>query len=190
MAFRLGGVPEDQYPAWDYFPRNVRPPTWVQPFVSVVSSVEPQISTISQTTGLDSNGVLRELAPGLREQGFTVEVGRRAADRIRRPVLFGPNGRATVSYDIDGFNDEHGIVLEVEAGRAASNNAEFRDIVRASLILDANYLALVLPVTYRFTSGGRPASIPAHERGRKLFSALYASQRMPLPLRGVLLVGY
>jgi hypothetical protein len=34
------------------------------------------------------------------------------------------------------------------------------------------------------------ASIPAYGRGLDLLSALYASQRLPLPLHGVLLVGY
>jgi hypothetical protein len=58
------------------------------------------------------------------------------------------------------------------------------------LILDAQYLVLLLPVTYRFSDRGQPASVPVFMRGLDLLSALYASQRLPLPLRGVLLVGY
>jgi hypothetical protein len=59
----------------------------------------------------------------------------------------------------------------------------------ASLIFEAKYLML-LPVTYRFSNRGQPASVPVFMRGLDLLSALYASQRLPLPLRGVLLVGY
>lgn len=77
-----------------------------------------------------------------------------------------------------------------QAGRAASNNATYRDIIRASLILNAQYLVLLLPVTYRFSSRGQLASVPVFMCGLDLLSALYASQRLSLPLRGVLLVGY
>ena len=59
----------------------------------------------------------------------------------------------------------------------------------ASQILEAKYLIL-LPVTYRFSNRGQPASIPVFTRALDLLSALYASQRLPLPLHGVLLVGY
>jgi hypothetical protein len=185
-----GPVPSNAYPSWDYFPRNVRPPDWVEPLVAEVRAVESSISTVDRGTGLHSDDVLRQLDPGLRRLGYEVETSRSEANRIRRPVLYGSNGRPEVAYDIDAFHDLHGIVVEVEAGRAASNNATYRDIIRASLILDAQYLALLLPVSYRFYNRGQPSSIPAFTRGLDLLTALYASQRLPLPLHGVLLVGY
>jgi len=183
-------VPPELYPRWDYFPRNVRPPEWVEPFVAQVRAVEVRISTVEQRTGLSSDDVLKELAPGLKQLGYAVETSRSATDRIRRPVLFGSNGRAEVSYHIDAFHDGYGIVVEVEAGRAAFNNATYRDIIRASLILDALYLVLLSPVTYRFFNRGRLSSKAAYSDDLDLLSALYASQRLPLPLHGVLLVGY
>jgi hypothetical protein len=137
-----GQVPANTYPRWEYFPRNVRPPEWVEPFVAEVRAIETRISTVDQGTGLHSDDLLRELAPGLRNLGYAVESSRSEVNRIRRPVLYGSNGRAEVAYDIDAFHDDHGIVVEVEAGRAASNNATYRDIIRASLILDAQYLVL------------------------------------------------
>ncbi len=183
-------MPTHSYPRWEYFPRNVRPPEWVEPLVTEVRAIEPRISTIQQGTGLHSDDVLQELATGPRGLGYAVESNRSEANRIRRPVLYGSNGRPEVAYDIDAFHEGHGIVVEVEAGRAASNNATYRDIFRASLILDANYLALLLPMTYRFNNRGQPASVPVFMRALDLLSALYASQCLPLPLRGVLLVGY
>jgi hypothetical protein len=54
----------------------------------------------------------------------------------------------------------------------------------------ASYLVLLLPVAYRFNNRGQPASVAAFTRGLDLLTALYASQRLPLPLHGVLLVGY
>jgi len=49
---------------------------------------------------------------------------------------------------------------------------------------------LLLPVAYRFNNSGQLASVAAFTRCFDLLSALYASPRLPLPLRGVLLVGY
>jgi hypothetical protein len=154
------------YPSWDYFPRNVRPPEWVEPFVANVRAAEQNISTVERKTGLDSDHVLRQLAAGLRELGFDVESGKRASERIRRPVLFGSNGHAEVSYEIDAFHDPYGIVVEVEAGRGARGNATYRDIIRTSLIVDAQYLALLLPVAYRHVSSGREVSVQAYKEYR------------------------
>jgi hypothetical protein len=72
----------------------------------------------------------------------------------------------------------------------ARGNATYRDIIRSSLIVDPQYLALLLPVAYRHVSGGREVSVRAYKECADLLSALYASQRLPLPFRGVLLVGY
>jgi hypothetical protein len=180
----------EPYPSWDYFPRNVRPPGWVEPFIVNVRAVEQSISTVEGKTGLDSDRVLQQLACGLRELGYAVESGKKASERIRRPVLFGSNGHAEVSYEIDAFHDADGIVVEVEAGRGARGNATYRDIIRTSLIVDAQYLALLLPVAYRHVSGGREVTVRAYKECRDLLSALYASQRLHLPFRGVLLVGY
>jgi hypothetical protein len=51
---------------------------------------------------------------------------------------------SVVAASLDGiaFHDELGIAVavEVEAGRGAAGNADYRDIVRTSLILDAKYM--------------------------------------------------
>lgn len=125
-----------------------------------------------------------------RQLGYAVESGRKSADRISRPVLFGPNGQATVSYKIDAFHEKDGIVVEVEAGRAAYNNAIHYDIIRASLILDAEHLVLVVPIMYRIIVNKKPVSKSAYNDGVDQLSALYASQRLTLPFQGVLVVGY
>lgn len=178
------------FPSWNYYPRNVRPPAWVADFLAVVAAAESAVSTAEARTGLTSDLVLHHLAPGLQAAGYAVETGKTAAAKIRRPVLFGENGRPAVSYEIDAFHDEHGIVVEVEAGRGARGNAAYRDIVRTSLILDARYFALLLPVAYRHQSGGREVAVAAFKEARDQFDAIYASQRLRLPFDGVLLVGY
>lgn len=173
------------YPLWSYFPRNVRPPEWAEQFVAVVARNEAVISTVEAKTGLKSDDVLRQLASELIALGYLVETGKSAAEKITRPVLFGDNGVPSVSYEIDAFHDALGIAVEVEAGRAASNNADYRDIVRTSLILDASYLSLLVPVTYRSTQDWQ-----VYDKVRAQLDALYASDRLRLPFHGVLLIGY
>ncbi|MGI8614121.1 MAG: hypothetical protein ACR2KL_09320 [Nocardioidaceae bacterium] len=175
------------FPTWSYFPRNAKAPSWVHPFVAVVADAEAVVST-AKGSGLKSDDVLAALAPGLADLGFSVESGKKQAQKISRPVLFGENGVPQVSYDIDAFHDGLGIAVEVEAGRGAANNADYRDIVRTALILDASYLVLLLPVDY--WAGSNNQSVKAYSRTRSQLDALYASDRLKLPFAGVLLVGY
>jgi hypothetical protein len=177
-----------EYPDWSYFPRNQRPPDWTRAIIEIIATVENQISTGS-ANNLNSDGVLAAIAPGLIGYGFQVESGKTKATKIRRPVLYGPNGKEAVSYEIDAFHDELGIAVEVEAGRGAMNNADYRDIIRASLILDADYLVIMMPKRYR-SKGGPVGGVLAYRSTERLLDALYASQRLRLPFAGVLAIGY
>jgi hypothetical protein len=99
-------------------------------------------------------------------------------------------GRPRVAYAIDGFtlsgfHPEHGIVLEVEAGRGAAGNADCRDLIRTSLIIDADYLVLAMMLQYKTGA----TSMRSYERTREQVDAIYESERLRLPFRGVLLIG-
>lgn len=159
-------------------------------FTQAVAETESIISTELRKTELSSDGVLRALAPSLMALGYAVETSKASVDRIRRPVLFGENGVPEVSYEIDAFHDEHGIAVEIEAGRGARGNANYRDIVRTALILDARFFVLGLPLAYRHRSGARDVTVKAYSDTRAQLNAIYASQRLTLPFEGVLLVGY
>lgn len=178
------------YPAWSYFPRNVRPPKWALNLVKIVRDAQGAIDTepLRPAHGdrLTSDYVLSLLRPGMGGLGYTVESGKHAAQRIRKPVLFGDNGRAEVSYEIDAFHEDFGIAVEVEAGRGAMGNADYRDIIRMSLLLDANYMVLMTPAIYRYGT----TSTSAFARTRDQLSAIYASERLRLPFQGALLIGY
>lgn len=176
------------YPQWRYFPSNTHHPEWVDHLVRVVGSHAGSISTTTQHTGLKSDDVLAELRDDLETYGFVVEAGKTKADKVARAVLFGENGVPEVNYEIDGFHDRLGIALEVEAGRGAANNADYRDIVRTSLILDAQFLVLMQATAYRSNPGA--TAIHAYANTRSQLEAIYASQRLRLPFKGVLLIGY
>ncbi len=173
------------YPLWKFYPSRSPAPDWVSKVVGAFGDVAPQIDSRANH-GVTSDAALAVLRPALVALGFEIEAGKTMAGKIRRPVLFGESGRPLVAYEVDGFHEERGIVLEVEAGRGAAGNADYRDLVRTSLIVDADYLILGMMLEY--TSG--KTTMRSYERTRDQIDAIYASERLKLPFKGILLVGY
>lgn len=177
------------YPDWCYYPLHDEPPEWVVKFVAVVAGARAEIESRA-VESLSSDRVLSFLRPGLEELGYLVESGKHAAERIRRPVLFGERGVERVAYEVDAVHDELGILVEVEAGRGARGNAVYRDLIRSSLIVGARYLALGVMQEYRHKSGGKQVSVSSYREARDQLDAIYSSGRLILPFEGTLLFGY
>jgi hypothetical protein len=173
------------YPIWKFYPSRSPAPEWVVKVVGAFSDAGSNIDSRSKH-GVTSDAALAHLRPALVALGFEIEAGKTASGKIRRPVLFGESGRPVVAYEVDGFHPELGIVLEVEAGRGAAGNADYRDLVRTSLIVDAEYLILGMMLEYKTGK----ATMRSYERTRDQIDAIYASERLRLPFKGVLLVGY
>lgn len=180
---------DHMYPRWSYFPRHLPPPAWVEQFVEVVNDQQLAIDS-SKVDGLSSDAVLTHLRPGLESLGYEVERGKRVADRIRRPVLFGEQGVPRVTYEIDAVHDGLGVLVEVEAGRAWMGNAVYRDLIRTSLIVGASYLALGVRHEYRYKSQGKLQVNHSYDETLGMLDAVYASGRLHLPFEGLLLFGY
>lgn len=135
-----------------------------------------------------SNEVLAVLRPGLEKAGFKVESGPRQDQKLHRPVYFTEFGVPDVRYEVDAVHPEHGVVVEVEAGRSVMGNAIYRDIIRMSLMIDADYAVIAMPVEYRF--GKKGTLNKAYEIGVSALNAIWSSERMRLPFKGMLLIGY
>src|SRR5687768_7743834 len=99
------------------FPRTESAPPFARQVVEVFRTHEPSICTKSLTKGLTSDVVLSELCGDLQALGFTVEVSKKKADKIKRPVFFGENGEPALQYEIDAFHPDWKCGLEIEAGR-------------------------------------------------------------------------
>jgi hypothetical protein len=139
---------------------------------------------------MTSDKALAHLRPALVALGFEIEGGKKAADKLRRPVLFGEQGREERAHEVDGFHPEQGIALEIEAGRGTQGNAIYRDLVQTSLLIDARYLALGVLIEYHHKSSGKAVVSTDYRKTVTVLDAIYASQRLKLPLDGVLLIGY
>ena len=88
------------------------------------------------------------------------------------------------TYEIDAFEPNNGIALEVEAGRATMGNAIYRDLIQASHMLDARFLVLAVPAEYRYKSGSRTAREPSYAKTYSFVEAIYGSPRLQLAVRG------
>lgn len=176
---------KETYPTWKFYPSRLPAPSWGEEVLKVFRRAHPKIGS-DVNHGVSSDACLAALRPGLKRLGFQVESGKKAKEKIRRPVLFGENGKARVFYEVDAFHPRNKIVVEVEAGRGAANNADYRDLVRAGLMVGVDFLILAMMREYRT---GKQV-IRSYERTRDRLDAIYASDRLKLPLAGVLLVGY
>jgi hypothetical protein len=177
------------YPKHIFFPRSRRPPDWVQSIQLAFAKSREEIDS-EKPTHKTSNEVLGVLKPHLEMIGFKVESGKRRDEKLHRPVFFGEMGEASVKYEIDAYHHELGIVLEVEAGRSIKGNAIYKDIIQMSLMVDAKYGVIAMPIQYRFVAGRRPIIDHSYEGGRRLLDAIWISERLRLPFEGMLLVGY
>ena len=178
----------DPYPMWRYYPPRARPPGWASAVVGVFAAAQADVSSLLLSTTSDT--ALAALRPGLLELGFEVEAGKKRDEKLRRPVLFGELGHESQAYEVDAFHPELGIALEVEAGRGARGNAVYRDLIQTSLLVDAQHLVLAVQLTYRHQQSGREVTVQSYRDTQNLLNAIYASQRLQLPLEGILLVGY
>jgi hypothetical protein len=165
---------------WVFYPKSSRPTVLA---LSVVNAFEAVASDIdSQAFDLPSNRVLAAVAPHLKVAEFSVEVGKKNNEKISVPVLFGLNGKLEKCFDADAYHQSEGFVLEVEAGRGVVNNQFLKDLFQACMMHDVSYLAIAVRNIYRTSRD--------FDRVCKFFNTLYASQRLQLPLKGILLIGY
>lgn len=174
------------YPDWAFFPRHLSPPLWISEFNETIKQSRSLIES-SLHERFDSDEVLHVLRTPLVEQGWLIEAGKKAADKISRPVLYGDRGVTKVNYEIDGWHPDHKAVLEIESGRGWQGNAFYRDLVRTSLVQDADYLVIGLRISYSYASVKNQNDF---QKALDQLDAVYASGRLQLPFKGVLLFGW
>jgi len=165
---------------YQFFPRSIGISNQIEKIVYCFKLVENKIK--SPENNLNSNGVLTLLRPKLEKIGMIVEKGKSKGDKIPLPVLFGLNNKIDKHFDADAVSKDGKIVLEVEAGRAVDNYQFLKDIFQASMMFGVEYLVLAVRNNYRGSDD--------FQKIYTFLEILYISNRMHLPLKGVLLIGY
>ncbi|KXK00436.1 MAG: hypothetical protein UZ17_ACD001002192 [Acidobacteria bacterium OLB17] len=162
------------------FPRSLGITPEIRRLIDCFEAVEGDIT--SATKNLTSNKVLEKVRNGLESIGFQVESGKSTQKRIAIPVLFGLNSKPDKYFNADAVSSDGRIVLEVEAGRAVVNNQFLKDIFQACMMFEVEYLAIAVRNDYR-----------GNDDFKRIFTfleTLYISNRLKLPLKGILLIGY
>jgi len=113
-----------------------------------------------------------------------VESGRKKPEKVEVPVLYGRQGKPDKSFCVDAHHETEGFVVEVEAGSAVDGGQFLKDFFEACTMDGVSYLCIAVRQIY-----GKNKS-KNFEHVVKYFEALYASNRLTLPLKGILVVGY
>lgn len=165
---------------YQFFPRSQGITPNIKEVIDCFCEVNQKID--SEFKNLSSNDVLKELKSPLVKIGFKVEVSKSKIDKINVPVLFGFDNKIDKAFNADALSGDGKIVIEVEAGRATENNQFLKDIFQACMMFEVEYLIIAVRNTYR----GHPDFEIVHT----FLETLYISNRLHLPLKGILLIGY
>lgn len=172
---------------YQFFPRSHGVTPEIQSVIDCFKKIEP---TLEDGTRRVSNDVLALLRPHLEECGFDVEKGKGHDEKIDIPVLFGENNAIDKSFYADAVSGDRKIVIEVEAGRAVRNNQFLKDIFQACMMFDVEYLVIAVLNEYRFKTSGHDTVCRDYHEVKTFLETLYISNRLQLPLKGILLIGY
>lgn len=166
---------------WQYFPKHSPSSDFIR---TLVERFESELSKISshKNVGQSSDAVLAKMRPGLETMGFLVETGKTSDAKIKVPVLYGKNGRVEKAFDADAYHPVEKVVLEVEAGRGVTNYQFLKDLFQACVMQDVEILAIAVRQDYRGSND--------FEKVCTFFETIYASNRLTLPLKGILVLGY
>ena len=165
---------------WQLFPKNKRILNIQKEVVDIFADSFNLIN--SSAFNLKSDEVLNIVRSKLIDLDFNVELGKMRNQKIYVPVLYGENGIAEKYFEADAYNREHGIIIEVEAGRAYLNNQFLKDIFQACVMDNVRSLIIAVRKDYKGT--------PDYEKIRTFLDTLYISGRFNLDLDSILLIGY
>ena len=165
---------------WQYYPKRKEIPIHLKDVVDIFELKENLIS--SDKHNLHSNEVLEQVSLNLLELNYEVETSKKSSDKIKVPVLFGMNGKLEKYFDADAYNEDLKTVIEVEAGRAVTNYQFLKDLFQACMMHEVDFLVIAVRNTYSKNKD--------FQNVITFFNTLYASERLVLPLKGVLIIGY
>jgi len=165
---------------YQFFPRSQGLNDAIAQVVACFKEVDNQIR--SDENDLNSNAVLQILNKPLTKIGYRVEAGKKTADKIPVPVLFGKDNKVDKEFNADAISADGRVVIEIEAGRAIENNQYLKDVFQACMMFGVEYLVLAVRIEYRRHRD--------FERVYAMLETLYLSNRLRLPLAGILLIGY
>ena len=172
---------------WQYFPKSDKITEGLLNTIEAFRKSEKEIDSIKihKDDKLDSNTILAILKPELELIGYRVEFSKSGEGKIAVPVLYGLNGKPDKQFYADAYHLKDEIVLEVEAAAAIANNRFLKDLFEACVMDKVQYCVIAVRNVNKTTNNQKD-----FEAVMKFIDTVYASQKLKLPLKGVLIIGY
>ena len=165
---------------WMFFPKNQFPDEVSKNVIKKFKDVADAIDSFRHE--LKSDEVLALVRPGLEKIKFQIEKSKKSEDLIPVPVLYGLNGKIEKFFDADGYYPEKGYVIEVEAGRGVVNYQFLKDFFEACTMVEVDKLCIAVRNKYKNSND--------FEKVCKFFEVMFLSNRLGIPLNGLLIIGY
>lgn len=163
------------------FPKHLKLDSVLHQVIEVFNLNAQKIDSMKGSV-LTSNEILNILSKDLTKIHYKVEKGKKKEGLIEVPVLFGKNGTPEKKFYADALSLSGETVIEVEAGRAFTNNQFLKDVFQASMMVDVQYLVLAVRNQYRNSED--------FNKIHKFLDVMYVTNRIKLDLKGILLIGY
>lgn len=165
---------------WQFYPKSNEAPEHLFALIQVLKEKDQKIS--SDKHKHQSNKVLGIIRKDLESLGYLVESSKSKEGKISVPVLFGQNGKIEKSFDADAWDKSTKTVIEVEAGRGVTNYQFLKDLFQACVMRDVDYFVVCIRNDYRKKDDFGVVI--------NFFNTIYVSDRLRLPFKGVLVIGY
>jgi len=166
---------------WQHFPKHSPCSDFLTRVIGCFEAVSTEIASL-ENVGQASNEVLAKVRRGLQELGFAVETSKTSEGKIKVPVLYGANGKIEKAFESDAYHVKEKTVVEVEAGRGVTNYQFLKDLFQACVMQDVDYAVIVIRQDYRGSDD--------YSKVVTFIETIYASNRLILPLKGLLIIGY
>lgn len=165
---------------WTYFPKNSETTRNLKDIVEIFRKNVRKIDSNNNT--FSSDEVLGVISDDLKRIGYRVEKSKRREDKIRIPVLYGECGKIELAFEVDAYNENEKIVLEVEAGRAVTNYQFLKDLFESCMMQNVEYLCIAVRIIYRKSKD--------YSKICDFMNTMFLSSRFNIPLKGILIIGY
>jgi hypothetical protein len=169
------------------FPQTQKPTEVMNNVIEVFRKNENRIGSTKKRR-MRSDEVLKILSGDLKRIGFVVEKDKKNKQSF--DVFL--DGKVLKSFDVDAFHSRGKIILEIEAGRAVANYQFLKDFFEACVIPDAENLIIAVRNIY-YTKNKKSNEFRKSkdfEKVIKYFETLYISNRLQIPLKRLLIIGY
>lgn len=130
-----------------------------------------------------SKEILKKVGKELEKLNYTVET---SGSAVKVPFSSEVSNSKGDFFKVDAYNAKMKTVIEIEAGRAVMNNQFLRVLMQATLMQDVDFLVIAVKRAYLIANRENKD----FDSVCTFMDALYSSDRVVLPLKGILIIGY